>query len=80
MLEVDRKLSACPQNDVNDPRRTSTTLRRQPDQTTKVSFLSSRHHRAGIEVGDRRGDALEIGVKNGNAARVGRIQRADDDH
>ncbi len=44
------------------------------------SFLSSRHHRAGVEVGDRRADALEIGVKNGNAARVGRIQRADDDH
>ena len=36
-------------------------------------FLSSWHHRAGIEVSDRRGDTLEIGVKNGNAARVGRV-------
>ena len=48
-------------------------------RTTKV-LLSPRHHRAGIEVGDRRGDALEIGVKNRKAARIGRIQRADDDH
>ena len=38
-----------------------------------VRSLSSWHHRAGIEVSDRRGDALEIGVKNGNAARVGRV-------
>jgi hypothetical protein len=36
-------------------------------------FLSSWHHRAGIEVSDRRGNTLEIGVKNGNAARVGRV-------
>jgi hypothetical protein len=71
--------------------RTTRRTRRQPHclqnghfrasihRLTKV-VLSSRHHRAGIEVGDCRGDALEIGVKNGNAAGVGRVQRADDDH
>src|SRR5262249_19936678 len=48
--------------------------------TLRSPLLSSRHHRSGIEIGNRRGDAFEIGVENGNAARIGRIQRADDDY
>jgi hypothetical protein len=44
------------------------------------TFLSSRHHRTGLEIRDRRSDALEIGMKNSYAACVGRVQRTDDDH